>query len=187
MQMAAEAQPGDGRRILIAFIVATAFVMQGIDSTLLIIAIPTISNALSVNPLLLHLAVTAYLLSLALFMPVSGWFADRIGNRTMFCVSLLLFTLGSVCAGIAPEPDGTGRCAHCAGHRRRDDDPHRPPHRAENLRPRPHARRHELHDPADDAGSVARTADRRLDHLRGLLALAFSSMCRSASPPLLSL
>jgi EmrB/QacA subfamily drug resistance transporter len=102
MQTAVEAQPGDGRRILIAFIVATAFVMQGIDSTLLIIAIPTISEALAVNPLLLHLAVTAYLLSLALFMPVSGWFADRIGNRTMFCVSLLLFTLGSVLAGIAP-------------------------------------------------------------------------------------
>lgn len=102
MQMAADTQPGDGRRILIAFIVATAFVMQGIDSTLLIIAIPTISDALSVSPLLMHLAVTAYLLSLALFMPVSGWFADRIGNRSMFCISLLLFTLGSALAGLAP-------------------------------------------------------------------------------------
>lgn len=101
-----DAQPGDGRRILIAFIIATAFVMQGIDATLIIIAIPTISDALKVDPLMLHLAVTGYLLSLALFMPVSGWFADRIGNRTTFCLSLLLFTLGSALAGMAPNLTG---------------------------------------------------------------------------------
>lgn len=106
MQTATGAQLGDGRRILIAFIVATAFVMQGVDTTLLIIAIPTISKALDVEPLLLHLAVTAYLLSLALFMPVSGWFADRIGNRTVFCAALLLFTFGSMLAGVAPGLTG---------------------------------------------------------------------------------
>ena len=103
MTARADAADGEGRRILIAFIVATAFVMQGIDSTLLIIAIPTISADLGIDLLLLHLAVTAYLLSLALFMPVSGWFADRFGARTMFIISLVVFTLGSVLAGLSPN------------------------------------------------------------------------------------
>lgn len=95
--------PGDGRRVLIAFIVACAFLMQGIDSTLLTIAIPTIGRALSVDPLLLHLAITGYLVSLAVFMPVSGWFADRYGARKVFCAALVVFTLGSAVAAAAPD------------------------------------------------------------------------------------
>jgi EmrB/QacA subfamily drug resistance transporter len=91
------------RRILIAFIVACAFLMQGIDSTLLTIAIPTIAAALQVDPLLLHLAITGYLLSLAVFMPVSGWFADRFGARPVFCAALAAFTFGSLLASLAPN------------------------------------------------------------------------------------
>jgi len=93
----------EGRRILIAFIVACAFLMQGIDSTLLTIAIPTIAEALQVDPLLLHLAITGYLLSLAVFMPVSGWFADRFGARLVFCAALAAFTFGSLLASVAPS------------------------------------------------------------------------------------
>jgi EmrB/QacA subfamily drug resistance transporter len=93
----------EGRRILIAFIVACAFLMQGIDSTLLTIAIPTIADALQVDPLLLHLAITGYLLSLAVFMPVSGWFADRFGARLVFCAALAAFTFGSLVASMAPN------------------------------------------------------------------------------------
>jgi EmrB/QacA subfamily drug resistance transporter len=93
----------EGRRILIAFIVACAFLMQGIDSTLLTIAIPTIAEALEVDPLMLHLAITGYLLSLAVFMPVSGWFADRFGARLVFCAALAAFTFGSLVASQAPN------------------------------------------------------------------------------------
>lgn len=93
----------EGRRILVAFIVACAFLMQGIDSTLLTIAIPTIAEALQVNPLLLHLGITGYLLSLAVFMPVSGWFADRFGARLVFCAALAAFTFGSLVAAMAPN------------------------------------------------------------------------------------
>ncbi|MGV8831713.1 MAG: MFS transporter [Devosia sp.] len=93
----------ESRRILIAFIVSCAFLMQGIDTTLLTIAIPTIANSLQVDPLLLHLAITGYLLSLAVFMPVSGWFADRFGARAVFCAALAAFTFGSVIAAMAPN------------------------------------------------------------------------------------
>lgn len=98
-----EAPLSEGRRILIAFIVACAFLMQGIDTTLLTIAIPTIAASLGVDPLLLHLPITGYLLSLAVFMPVSGWFADRFGARLVFCAALVAFTLGSVLAALAPD------------------------------------------------------------------------------------
>jgi EmrB/QacA subfamily drug resistance transporter len=93
----------EGRRILIAFIVACAFLMQGIDTTLLTIAIPTIADSLGVDPLLLHLPITGYLLSLAVFMPVSGWFADRFGARLVFCAALMAFTFGSLMAALAPD------------------------------------------------------------------------------------
>ena len=91
------------RRIIIAFIVACAFLMQGIDSTLLTIAIPTIADALQVDPLLLHLAITGYLLSLAVFMPVSGWFADKFGARRVFIAALMAFTFGSLVASASPS------------------------------------------------------------------------------------
>lgn len=91
------------RRIVVAFIVAFAFLMQGIDSTLLTIAIPTIARALEVDPLLLHLAITGYLVSLAVFMPVSGWFSDKFGARRVFCGALFVFTAGSLLAAMAPN------------------------------------------------------------------------------------
>lgn len=91
------------RRIVIAFIIAIAFLMQGIDSTMLANAIPTMGREMGISPLLLHLAVTAYLLSLAVFMPVSGWFADKFGSRRMFCGALVVFTVGSAFCGLAPN------------------------------------------------------------------------------------
>ncbi len=99
----AAAPLSERRRIVVAFIVAFAFLMQGIDSTLLTIAIPTIARDLKVDPLLLHLAITGYLVSLAVFMPVSGWFADKFGARRVFCGALVIFTTGSLLASIAPN------------------------------------------------------------------------------------
>lgn len=99
----AAAPLSERRRIVVAFIVAFAFLMQGIDSTLLTIAIPTIAKDLKVDPLLLHLAITGYLVSLAVFMPVSGWFADKFGARRVFCGALVIFTTGSLLASIAPN------------------------------------------------------------------------------------
>ncbi|HEY4199541.1 MAG TPA: MFS transporter [Devosiaceae bacterium] len=96
-------RPSEALRITIAFIVSCAFLMQGIDSTLLTVTIPTLARSLDVDPLSLHLAITAYLLSLAVFMPVSGWFADRFGARNVFIWSLVVFTVGSIFCGMAPN------------------------------------------------------------------------------------
>lgn len=89
------------RAIVIAFIVAAAFLMQGLDTMLIAVAIPTMAAALDVPALSLHLAITAYTISLAVFMPVSGWIADRLGARLVFCASMVIFTLGSVLCGFS--------------------------------------------------------------------------------------
>jgi EmrB/QacA subfamily drug resistance transporter len=75
--------------------------MQGVDSTLLTTAIPAIAWGLDVTPLALHLAVTAYIISLAVFMPLSSWLADRVGTRRVFCGALLVFVAGSALCGMA--------------------------------------------------------------------------------------
>ncbi|SLN57145.1 putative transport protein HsrA [Aquimixticola soesokkakensis] len=93
----------ESRRIAIAFVVACAFLMQGVDTTLLTIAIPVISADMGRSPLSLHVLITAYLLSLAVFMPVSGWFSDRFGARRVFVLSMGLFMAGSVITAFAPE------------------------------------------------------------------------------------
>ncbi|WP_342364111.1 MFS transporter [Terrarubrum flagellatum] len=100
--VAASAAPEEAERsqpILIALIVSCAFLMQGIDSTMLTTAIPTMAREMNVSPLALHFAVTGYLVSLAVFMPVSGWFADRFGARRVFCGAIVIFTLGSTLCG----------------------------------------------------------------------------------------
>ncbi|WP_137389616.1 DHA2 family efflux MFS transporter permease subunit [Rhodoligotrophos defluvii] len=91
------------RQRLIALIVACALFMQNLDSTVLGTALPAIGNSFGVHPLNLHLAMTAYLLSLAVFMPISGWMADRFGARRVFCYAVCLFTFSSIACGLAPN------------------------------------------------------------------------------------
>jgi len=87
------------RRILL--IVAGAFFMENLDSTILATALPAVAVSLRANPLHLSLALTAYLLGLALFIPLSGWVADRLGARRVFRGAVLVFLLGSLLCGIA--------------------------------------------------------------------------------------
>ncbi len=68
----------------VALIVATALFMQNMDSTVLATALPSIAVDLDVNPLHLKLALTSYLLALAVFIPASGWVAERFGARGVF-------------------------------------------------------------------------------------------------------
>ena len=65
-------------------IVAVALFMENMDSTVIATSLPAIAADIGTNPLALKLAVTSYLLSLAIFIPVSGWTADRFGARTVF-------------------------------------------------------------------------------------------------------
>ena len=89
------------RSVLIPLIIACALVMQELDSSVITTAIPAIGRSLQVDPLHLNLAITSYMLSLAVFIPLSGWLADRFGARTVFQIAMLVFTLGSICCGMA--------------------------------------------------------------------------------------
>src|SRR4030095_6091766 len=84
------------RQVLIPMIVACALFMENLDSTVLATALPSIARSLGENPLHLSLAITAYLFSLAVFIPISGWVADRFGARTVVRAGILIFTLGSI-------------------------------------------------------------------------------------------
>jgi EmrB/QacA subfamily drug resistance transporter len=86
---------------VVAMIVASAIIMQQIDSTVITTALPQMAISLRTDPVRLSVAVTAYLLSLAVFVPVSGWAADRFGGRTVFRAAIALFTLGSILCGLS--------------------------------------------------------------------------------------
>jgi EmrB/QacA subfamily drug resistance transporter len=93
--------PRPPRQIVVPLIVACALFMQNLDSTVIATALPSIAASLHEDPLRLNLAITSYLLSLAVFIPLSGWVADRFGARPVFCCAIAVFTLGSAGCGLA--------------------------------------------------------------------------------------
>jgi EmrB/QacA subfamily drug resistance transporter len=88
-------------RKIVPMIVACALFMQQMDSTALATSLPSMAVSLGVPPLRLHLAITSYLMALAIFLPMSGWVADRFGPRRIFCLAIILFTTGSVLCGVS--------------------------------------------------------------------------------------
>jgi Arabinose efflux permease len=88
-------------RLIIPAVVAIAFLMEQLDSTIITTAIPDMARSLGTTALRMNLAVTTYVLTLAVFIPVSGWFADRFGARRIFVLALIVFTTGSVLCGMA--------------------------------------------------------------------------------------
>ena len=90
------------RRIHItALIVACALFMQNVDSTVIATALPSMARAFDAQPIRMNVALTSYMLSLAVFIPASGWMADRFGTRNVFRIAIGVFTLGSVLCGSA--------------------------------------------------------------------------------------
>src|ERR1700760_777326 len=81
---------------LIPLIVATALFMENMDSTVIATSLPAIAVDIGTNPLTLKLAITSYLLSLAVFIPASGWTADRFGARMVFSLAVAVFLVGSI-------------------------------------------------------------------------------------------
>jgi EmrB/QacA subfamily drug resistance transporter len=81
---------------LIPLIVATALFMENMDSTVIATSLPAIAADIGTSPLTLKLAITSYLLSLAVFIPASGWTADRFGARMVFSLAVAVFILGSI-------------------------------------------------------------------------------------------
>jgi EmrB/QacA subfamily drug resistance transporter len=88
-------------RILIPLIVACGLFMENLDATVISTALPAIALDLHQSPIQLKLALTCYLLTLAVFIPASGWFADRFGTRIVFRMAILVFALGSALCGFA--------------------------------------------------------------------------------------
>ncbi|MCW5694837.1 MAG: MFS transporter [Pseudolabrys sp.] len=81
---------------LVPLIIAVALFMENMDSTVIATSLPAIAKDIGTNPLALKLAVTSYLLSLAVFIPASGWTADRFGARTVFRAAIAVFLVGSI-------------------------------------------------------------------------------------------
>jgi len=86
---------------LLPWLVAVAFFMESLDTTILNTAAPVIAEALWVAPLSMKSVLASYTLSLAVFIPISGWMADRFGTRRVFASAIGLFTLGSLLCGVS--------------------------------------------------------------------------------------
>jgi EmrB/QacA subfamily drug resistance transporter len=90
---------------IVPLIVAVALFMENMDSTVIATSLPAIAADIGTSPLALKLAITSYLLSLAVFLPVSGWTADRFGARTVFRAAIIVFMCGSIgCAFASSLP-----------------------------------------------------------------------------------
>jgi EmrB/QacA subfamily drug resistance transporter len=93
--------PKDSVKRLLPWLVAVAFFMESLDTTILNTAVPTIADALGIAPLSMKAALTSYTISLAVFIPISGWIADRFGTRWVFFTAIGVFSLGSLLCGLS--------------------------------------------------------------------------------------
>src|SRR4051795_5380646 len=91
---------------IVPLIVACALFMENMDSTVIATSLPAIAADIGTSALALKLAVTSYLLALAVFIPVSGWTADRFGARTVFRCAIAVFMLGSIGCALSSSLGG---------------------------------------------------------------------------------
>src|ERR1700690_242530 len=96
-----ETPPRESVKRMLPWLVAVAFFMESLDTTILNTALPAMAAALHVVPLSMKSVLTSYTLSLAVFIPVSGWVPDRFGTRRVFSSAIGIFTLGSLLCGLS--------------------------------------------------------------------------------------
>ena len=100
--LADDPAPAPGRPAWLApAIIGSALLMQSLESTVMSNALPAIARAIGEEPLRLNLAITMFLLASAVFLPVSGWIADKFGAKRIFLASMLLFAVSSAGCGFA--------------------------------------------------------------------------------------
>ncbi len=87
------------KSVRVALVVAIAFFMQFLDTTAVNTAIPAMARAFGTDVIHLSTGITSYLIALAIFIPVSGWIADRFGTRNVFCAAIVFFILSSTLCG----------------------------------------------------------------------------------------
>jgi EmrB/QacA subfamily drug resistance transporter len=88
---------------LLPWLVAVAFFMEALDTTILNTAVPVMAEALGIAPLSMKSVLSSYTLALAVFIPLSSWMADRFGTRRVFFSAIAVFTLGSISCGLASD------------------------------------------------------------------------------------
>lgn len=91
-------------RTILTLLVAGTFFMENLDATVIIPAIPAIAREFSVQPIDLNIGVSAYMLTLGMFIPMSGWVATRFGSKQVFSLAIALFTLASLLCGLSSSP-----------------------------------------------------------------------------------
>ena len=89
------------RRSMVPWVVASGMFISQLDSTILITSLPQMAESLGESPLKLSLAITSYLIALAVFIPISGWIADRFGPRRVFCTAIGIFITSSAACAFA--------------------------------------------------------------------------------------
>lgn len=87
-------------------ILAVALFMEQMDSTVIATSLPAIAADIGTSPVALKLAVTSYLVALAIFIPISGWMADRFGAKNIFRIAIVVFVLGSIACAFAGSLEG---------------------------------------------------------------------------------
>lgn len=88
---------------LIPAIIGSALMMQTLNATVIVNALPAMARSFGENPIRLNLAITMYLLSSAVFLPISGWVADKFGAKKIFLAAMVLYALGSAACGFAQD------------------------------------------------------------------------------------
>jgi MFS family permease len=91
------------RATQIAALVAAALFMENLDGAIIVTALPQMAQSFGTDPVSLNIGVTVYMLTLAVFIPVSGWLADRFGARRVFAAAIAIFTGASVLCGFSQE------------------------------------------------------------------------------------
>lgn len=86
---------------IVPLILAVALFMEQMDSTVISTALPAIATDLGVGPITLKLALTSYMVALAVFIPISGWMADKFGAKTIFRLAIIVFMVGSLCCAVS--------------------------------------------------------------------------------------
>jgi len=95
------AEPAAPASLAVALLVAGTFFMENLDATVITPALPHMAASFGVAPVDLNVGVSAYMLTLGVFIPISGWIADRYGSRRVFTAAILLFTLASLLCAVA--------------------------------------------------------------------------------------
>src|SRR3954453_1121233 len=87
--------------LYVTSLIAGAFFMENLDGTIIVTALPQMAHSFHVGAVNLNIGMTAYLLTLAVLIPISGWVADRFGSRSVLGAAIAVFTLSSVLCGLS--------------------------------------------------------------------------------------